>query len=110
MLKNSLLVLASLAAAVLIGEIGLRVAGIAYPEFNRLDSEFGWSPRPNTEGFHALEGRARNKINNEGFRDIDHDVAKPPKTFRIAVLGDSFAEGREVPLEQVFWKVMERKL
>ncbi|MEX2450808.1 MAG: SGNH/GDSL hydrolase family protein [Rhodospirillales bacterium] len=110
MLKNSLLVLASLVLAVGMAEAGLRLAGIAYPEFNRLDPELGWSPRPNTEGFHALEGRAWIKINAEGFRDIDHDTAKPAGTFRIAVLGDSFAEGREVPLEQVFWKVLERKL
>lgn len=110
MLKNSLLVLASLVLAVGMAEAGLRVAGIAYPEFNRLDRDLGWSPRPDTEGFHALEGRAWVKINAEGFRDIDHDTAKPADTFRIAVLGDSFAEGREVPLDQVFWKVLERTL
>ena len=110
MLKNSFLVCISLSVAIVLAEIGLRLAGIAYPEFNRLDQTLGWAPRPYAEGFHALEGRAWMKINAAGFRDIDHAKKKPQKTFRIAILGDSFAEGREVTLDKVFWKVMEQRL
>ena len=110
MLKNSLLVCISLSVVIVLAEIGLRLVGIAYPEFNRLDKTLGWSPRPYAEGFHALEGRAWMKINAAGFRDIDHTKKKPQKTFRIAILGDSFAEGREVALPKVFWKVMEQRL
>jgi hypothetical protein len=43
------------------------------------------------------------RINQFGFRDVEHSLAKPPGTFRIAVLGDSFAEAAQVPLEQTFW-------
>jgi len=110
MIKNSLLVCASILFAVFLAEIGLRLGGIAYPEFNRLDRTLGWSPRPNTEGFHAIEGRTWMRINAAGFRDIDHKIEKPKNVYRIAILGDSFAEGREVPLEKVFWKIMEKRL
>ena len=96
--------------AILTAEIGLRMADIAYPEFNRLDPLLGWSPRPEVDGIYAVEGRTWISINEEGFRDIDHRPEKPANTLRVAVLGDSFAEGREVPLEKVFWKVMEDEL
>ena len=107
---NVLLVVASVALTILTAEIVLRIANIAYPEFNRLDSLLGWSPRPEVDGIYAVEGRTKISINEEGFRDIDHRPEKPANTLRVAVLGDSFAEGREVPLEKVFWKVMEDEL
>ena len=97
----------SIAVAIAMGEAGLRVAGISFPEFYRLDSRLGWSPRPGIEGIHAMEGRTRIKINAEGFRDVDHEEAKPAGVFRVAVLGDSFTEAREVPLADTYWKVME---
>lgn len=107
---NVLLVVAGLALTILTAEIGLRIVNVAYPEFNRLDPLLGWSPRPEIEGIYAVEGRTWISINEEGFRDIDHRQEKPAGTLRVAVLGDSFAEGREVPLDKVFWKVMEGKL
>ncbi len=100
----------SIAVAIAMGEVGLRAAGISYPEFYRLDSRLGWSPRPGMEGIHAMEGRTRIKINSDGFRDVDHETAKPAGAFRVAVLGDSVTEAREVPLGDAYWKVMEALL
>lgn len=39
------------------------------------------------------------RINGEGFRDRDHSKAKPPETYRIACMGDSFtfAQGVHEP-------------
>ena len=108
--KNILTLALSIAVAIAFAEVGLRAWGISYPEFYRLDSRFGWSPRPGLEGIHAMEGRTRIKINAEGFRDVDHETAKPAGVFRVAVLGDSFTEAREVPLEDAYWKVMEALL
>ncbi len=108
--RNALVVGISLLVAVAAIEVALRVFDISYPEFNRLDAKYGWSPRPGVEGWYAFEGRTRFAINQDGFRDIDHSVTKPEGVFRIAVLGDSFTEGREVPLDQTFWKVMETGL
>lgn len=105
--SNAALFSASIGFAILFIEIGLRIAGISYPEFNRLDTMLGWSPRPGVSGIYAVEGRTEISINLAGFRDINHQAQKPSSTLRIAVLGDSFAEGREVSFEQLFWKVME---
>jgi hypothetical protein len=35
-----------------------------------------------------------------GYWDSEHEIAKPAGTFRIAVLGDSFAEARQVAQEE----------
>ena len=34
-------------------------------------------------------------------------MAKPPGTVRIAILGDSVVESREVALSEIFWKRLE---
>jgi len=100
----------SILASLVLIEIGLRLMGISYPEFNQLDFRYGWSPRPGIHGTYAGESRTIMKINRAGFRDSDHVVEKPAGVLRIAVLGDSFTEAREVALEDTFWKVMESKL
>ncbi|MDP6406131.1 MAG: SGNH/GDSL hydrolase family protein [Alphaproteobacteria bacterium] len=91
-------------------EIGLRLAGLSFPEFNRLDARLGWAPRPDLDGSYATEGLSEIAINAAGFRDDDHARNKPAGVLRLAVLGDSFAEGREVALEKVFWKRLESDL
>jgi lysophospholipase L1-like esterase len=108
--SNTLVVALSLIFALAVVEGALRVLDISYPEFNRLDTKYGWTPRPGADGWYAFEGRTRFAINQDGFRDIDHAIQKPEGVIRIAVLGDSFTEGREVPLNKTFWKVMEARL
>lgn len=49
-------------------------------------------------------------INREGYRDIDHPLAKPPGTYRILLLGDSMSEGVEVALQDLYWKRLESLL
>jgi len=88
-------------------EGALRITGDSYPEFNGLNPVYGWKPRPGVEGRHAAEGEGRIRINVAGFRDDDHTLAKPDGVFRIAVLGDSFTEAREVDLHETYWKRLE---
>ncbi len=106
--------LTTLLIAIVLGlaaaEIGLRLAGLSFPEFNRLDTRLGWAPRPGLDGSYAMEGRSKIAINAAGFRDADHALAKPAGVWRLAVLGDSFAEGREVALKKIFWKRLENTL
>lgn len=45
--------------------------------------------------------------NDAGFRDRDWNLEKPPGTTRIAVLGDSFIEGIQVPIEQTVSRLLE---
>jgi hypothetical protein len=48
--------------------------------------------------------------NSLGFHDIEHTWKKPEGTFRIVVLGDSFTEALQVPLEKTYPKIIEEEL
>jgi hypothetical protein len=51
------------------------------------------------------------RINNLGFRDArDYDVAKPPGTFRILVLGDSVTFGHGSLFETTYPYLLEQRL
>lgn len=72
----------------------------------------GYNPflqrRPHSEW--TCDGRAPERMNNEGFRDRDFTEARSPGVARIAVLGDSFAEGWMAPRDAAFPRVAEREL
>ncbi|MEP7010417.1 MAG: SGNH/GDSL hydrolase family protein [Acidobacteriota bacterium] len=65
---------------------------------------------PNTEGqlaFYDYLG-ASNRL---GFRDVDHEVAKPPGVYRIVVIGDSIAAGLKVDrFEDTFPSILGEEL
>jgi hypothetical protein len=107
---RSLLLLAGLVVALLLTEVGLRVSGFSHFNPYIADREVGYSLRPNAAGWWLKEGRTYVRINSRGLRDREHTFAKPSDTIRIAVLGDSFAEALQVPMEKTFWTVMERRL
>jgi hypothetical protein len=96
--------------ALLLGEGALRLAGVSYPNFYRPDADRGWGLRPGAAGWWRKEGSAFIRISGAGLRDVEHQPAKPPGRLRIAVLGDSCAEALQVPIEQTFWKLLERQL
>lgn len=103
-------VAASVVVALLIFELFLRVIGFTYPVFYQPDEVRGYSLRPDMEGLYTKEGRAFVRINSDGLRDREHSKQKPPGTFRIAVVGDSYAEAFQVEQEKAFWSVLEREL
>ncbi len=105
-----ILILCGLVFGLVIGEIGLRIAGIEYKVFNTIDEHRGWTDRPGDSGWYRLEGESYIQINSEGFRDREYTKAKPENTLRIALLGDSFVAAYEVPLEEGFAAVIEREL
>ncbi len=96
--------------ALIIGEIGLRMAGLAKPAFYTYDRYRGWGLRPGATGWNTREGDAFVSINGEGFRGPETSVAKPPDTIRIAVLGDSFTEAQQVAEDKTFSAVIGRDL
>lgn len=116
------LTLGGLLMGVIVGEIGLRVAGIegyqkiadfadsAPTGFHTSDRDLGWKLKPGASGEWKEEGASFVRVNSQGLRDREHTKAKPPNTLRVAVLGDSFTEAIHVPIEQTFWSKLERKL
>lgn len=48
--------------------------------------------------------------NRHGWHDADHELARPPATLRILVLGDSYVEGVQVPLDALYHRRLEREL
>ena len=108
--RNIILVAASVGVVLGAIELVLGIAGVAYPEIHRLDKDLGWSPRPLTRTSAGAGTHAPIEINSAGFRDQERALEKPPGVFRIAVLGDSFVEGREVRFDELFWRVAEHEL
>jgi hypothetical protein len=113
------LALLSLAAALLLLETLTRALGLAAPaeptgNFWRTDPQTGWSLQPGAAGrwFNSpYEYDVDVVINSQGLRDVERaSYDKPPDTFRILLLGDSYVEGLRVPLEQTFGKVLEAEL
>jgi len=49
-------------------------------------------------------------VNSQGWRDVEHNFEKPENTYRIAIIGDSFVENFQVPLEDTFFRKLENKL
>ncbi|MEK7254786.1 MAG: SGNH/GDSL hydrolase family protein [Bacteroidota bacterium] len=48
--------------------------------------------------------------NSRGLRDKEYALKKPPGTYRIAVIGDSFVFGDGVEIEETFHSIAEEKL
>jgi len=101
---------AAFGVALLVCEAVLRLSGWTAPIFTEPDSHLGVRLVPNAEGWWREEGATYLKINSAGFRDREHSKSKPAGTFRIAVLGDSYAEARQVSMEATFWSIMEKRL
>jgi hypothetical protein len=49
-------------------------------------------------------------LNKDGMNDVDHETKKPEGVYRVAVIGDSYVEAMQFPLEQAYFKVMENAL
>jgi acetyltransferase AlgX (SGNH hydrolase-like protein) len=50
------------------------------------------------------------EFNSLGMRDVEHSEVKDPGVFRVLVLGDSFMEALQVPLEESFPRLLEQRL
>ncbi len=91
-------------------ELLFKITGVGEEEYLQPDPTFGCIHIPNKLVTWRLEGYSREKISSQGWRDIDHAMAKPAGVIRIALLGDSTTEALQVPLAQTFGQVLERDL
>lgn len=103
-------VLLSVVFALLVFEVFLRATGYSYQTFYRPDDALGYTLEPGAEGWHKKEGRSYVRVNSDGLRDREYATRKPPNTFRVAVVGDSYAEALQVAEEDGFTSVLERSL
>lgn len=108
------IMLIAIIVAIIIVEIGFRV-------FEK--KTYGLSPCQSLdENFHHVmvpgsicrfktdEWDISYRINSFGLRGEERGIRKPANTYRILLLGDSFAQGFGVDFEKSFGKVLEGKL
>jgi lysophospholipase L1-like esterase len=102
----------SVALGLVCAEAALRLVGARFASsFYVVDPDLGWSLRPNASGHHTEEAVVPIQINAAGMRDRrGYTLSKPSAAFRVAILGDSFAEAMQVPLEESFAWHLERDL
>ncbi len=88
----------------------LKIAGVLDEESYMVDRKVGWSSVPHRSATYRTEGFSRYTINSLGMRDVERTVAKPANTYRIAVVGCSITEGKQVPISQTYCQVLEKQL
>jgi len=109
--KKLLLILFSAFLGLAICEIGLRLLGFKYSGSTwRNDPLLGWSLRPGASAWEVDEGVAWSKINSHGYRDRERAAPKPQGVYRVAVLGDSCTEARQVDRDKGFTSLVEEEL
>ena len=96
----------------LLAEAALRVLGVSQlePGLYELHATRGWTLRRNASVLQEDEGRALVETNSYGFRGPNWSVEKDPNVVRIAILGDSFIEAKQVAFEDTFGAQLERVL
>jgi hypothetical protein len=91
-------------------EVGFAVLQINTKSNVRFIPDKGVTRIPNAYYCHTKEGFSEGYYNSHGFRDYERSYEKPPNTFRIMVLGDSYVEALEVALADAFPALLERTL
>ncbi|MGD8374555.1 MAG: SGNH/GDSL hydrolase family protein [Acidobacteriota bacterium] len=111
---NLLVSLGALLVMALVLEGVIRLTGLAYdPQFDRrgegiiVDSSDPAIRKELPRNFDGLMLGARVRTNSFGMRGAETTLRKPPGTFRIAVLGDSWAFGWGVEQGEDFPSVLE---
>lgn len=97
-------------ALLVLAEVGLRLVRPGPPRLWRTDPLLGHALRPGASGWCAEEGDAYVTVNSHGMRDRERTPARTPNTLRVAVLGDSMAEARQVAREAAFPALLEAAL
>jgi hypothetical protein len=109
-MKELALVGAALTASLLLGELLLRLLGVSYPVFIQTDPVLGAAHIPGATGHYESEGESWIQINSDGMRGPEVSLQKPVGTYRIALLGDSYIEGVQVPFEKTVGEVIAGRL
>lgn len=84
-------------------DYGRPTAWRQYTGWSWRDNGFFYAPSPD-------EFLMPISINSHGLRERDYPHEKPPETYRILVIGDSFTYAQEVPLERTWHELLEARL
>lgn len=96
--------------AFIFSEAGARLLHLAPQSLITLDTCVGYKLLPNTDGIvGGPAGLVPASANSQGFRDVEHTQEKDPGTYRVLVLGDSFTEASQVPMQDTFWRLLQSK-
>ncbi len=112
---NISLMLSSIALALVIGEVVLRVVAPIHQGHHKLfcqyDPLLGWSKIPNAKGQHCTaEYSVTERFNSRGIRGPEYSYEQDANQKRIMILGDSFAEGYAVEFNSLFSEVLKASL
>jgi hypothetical protein len=109
--KELMLALLVLLALPILGEFALRLGRMQFDaQLYGPDRELGWALRRGASGYVSTETRQYVRVNARGFHDQEREYAKAENTVRIAVLGNSWTEALQVPLEKNYCSVLEKNL
>jgi lysophospholipase L1-like esterase len=95
-----------LLCALLVAEILIRKFAHPPVALTAYDPVLGWRYARHAR----IAGGVPLSTNGAGFRDVDHEIAVKPGTFRILLLGDSYAAGTAVGDGLNFPRVLESRL
>jgi hypothetical protein len=106
------LVLFGLFIAAVFSEVFLRVLGFPASSIYRVDEKTGLLTfKPNSEIYIRSDCFFNTiKTNSFGFHSKEHETDKKKDFFRIAIIGDSFIEASQVPVEKTFAYLLEQEL
>jgi len=83
---------------------------VAWPSTLHPVAGFHFKPGSEVRFTNHADFWARERANSLGFLDREPVVPKPPGTFRILVLGDSFVEAAQVAIPRKFPRLLEERL
>lgn len=110
-LVGGMLIAIGITSGLILIEIVLRIFHLSTPLQYQPNSFFGWAHTPN---FHVWYKRGDDefevRISPQGLRDVEHSYVKDKGTFRILVLGDSFSEAIQVPLQNSYPRLLEEAI
>jgi hypothetical protein len=106
------LVVIGMGLAFLLGEAYFRIAWPNSADLYEPDHVLGWKQKPNARGWLSSPGEYRTmiEINSKGLRSREIEYRPPTGTHRVLVLGDSFVQAVQVPLEKTFHANLEQRL
>ncbi len=129
--RKALLAVASAVLAIVALEVVFRIAGIKAQYYEphshefiieedgpRMASRIGAVPlavhrtyyHTNPRNYFGPKTEVDHILNSAGWRDVEHTIVKPPDTYRILGLGDSYLMGQGVHSEDVFFRQLEQLL